>query len=268
MIRALELSLELPRLLIEPRLGDFGRALGRIGHLGELFLRRLIFSFARFVLALLRFLDFVDGLHRLGARFEILLLPREVPQVEHLAAIDQLLGLHHLERMLAHHDRGDRGLVFFERGARAQRLERRRRHDLLEDRAVERGREAHVAGFAEDRVHLEQREEEILHQRAEMRHQPLAGFGEVGERRRVGDDFIPRAPVVAVALEPRRIGRHDRHIYASRLDDFGFARHRDRSYVTENRLAMTHSRHCVTMVLECIAQCVTELKQGAHGPNR
>ena len=189
------------------------------------------------VFAVFRFLDFVDGLHRLGARFEILLLAREIPQVEHLAAIDELLGFHHLERMLAHHDRGDRGLVFFECGARSQRLERRRRDDLLEDGAVERRRVAHVAGFAQDRVHLEQREEEVLHQRAEMRDQPLAGFGEIGDRRRVGDDFIPRAPVVAVALEPRRIGGHDRNIQASRLDDFGFARHRDRSYVTENRLA-------------------------------
>ena len=59
---------------------------------------------------------------------------------------------------------------------------------------------------------LNSAKKEILHQRAEMRDQPLAGFREVGERRRVGDDFVPRAPVVAVALEPRRIGGHDRDI--------------------------------------------------------
>ena len=82
----------------------------------------------------------------------------------------------------------------------SQRLERGRGQDLFQDCAVERRREPHVTGFAEDRVHLEQREEEILHQCAEMRDQPLAGFREVGERRRVGDDFIPGAPIVAVAL--------------------------------------------------------------------
>src|SRR5271166_1369736 len=241
LIRALELSFELPRLLIEPRLGDLGRAFGRVGHLGELFLRGLIFFlFAGrgFVFAGFRFLDFVDRLYRFGPRFEVLFLAREVPQVEHLGAIDELLGFDHLERMLAHHDRGDRGLVFFERGARTQRLERRRRDDLLEDGAVECGRVAHVGGFAEDRVHLEQREEEVLHQRAEMRDEALAGLREIGERRRVGDELVPRAPVVAVAFEPRGVGGHDWNIEAPRLDDFCFARHRDRSYVTENRLAI------------------------------
>src|ERR1035437_4674440 len=242
LIRALELSLELPRLLIEPRLGDLGRAFGRIGHLRELLFNFrcpifLFFARSGFVLALFRFLDFVDGLHRLGTRFEILFLAREIPQIEHLTAIDELLGFHHLETMFAHHNRGDSGLVFFECGARSQGLEGSRREDLLEDGAVERGRVAHVAGLAEHRVHLEQREKEILHQRAEMRDQTLARLREIGDRRRVGDDLIPRAPVVAVALEPRRIGGHNRDIPASRLDDFGFARHRDRSYVTENRLA-------------------------------
>src|SRR5208282_1798807 len=98
---------------------------------------------------------------------------------------------------------------------------------------------AEVAGFAEHRVHLEQGEKEILHQCAEMRDQPLAGLREIGDRWRIGDDFVPRPPVVAVALEPRRVGGHDGYIQASRLDDFRFARHRDRSYVSENRLAMT-----------------------------
>ncbi len=44
LICALELSFESPRFLIEPRLGDFGGALGRIGHLGDFLRGRIVGS--------------------------------------------------------------------------------------------------------------------------------------------------------------------------------------------------------------------------------
>ncbi len=198
LIAALELSFELPGLLLEPRLRDFCRALGRLGHLPD-FLCGLIVGRR---LAFFWFGDLVGVLHRLRARLEVFLLPREVKEVGHLVAVDEALGLHHLERMLAHHERGDRGFVLLECGSRSQRLKRRRRDELIQDRAVERGGEANVVGLAHHWVHLEQGEEQVIHQRAEMRDETLAGFGEVGNGGSIGDDFLPGAAIVAVALEP------------------------------------------------------------------
>jgi len=67
---------------------------------------------------------------------------------------------------------------------------------------IERGGEPNVVRLAHHRVHLEQRKKQVIHERAEMRDQPLAGFGEVRNRGRVGDDLLPGAAIVAVALEP------------------------------------------------------------------
>ena len=55
-----------------------------------------------------------------------------------------------------------------------EHLEARRRHQLFENRAIEHGAAAHRVGLEPHQVVLEQPEEEVLQQRAEMRHQPLA----------------------------------------------------------------------------------------------
>src|SRR5216684_640386 len=101
--------------------------------------------------------------------------------------------------MLAHHERGYRGFVLFERGPRAERLKRRRRDELLEDRAVERGGEANVVRLAHHRVHLEQRKKQVIHQRAEMGNQPLAGFGEVCNRMSRRPPIPTRFPYTTLA---------------------------------------------------------------------
>ena len=151
---------------------------------------------------------------------------REVPQIEHVLAIDDALAAHHLEDLLAEHDRRDGGFIFFEQGAVLERLEGVRGHQLVENRAIEDGGAADRIRLLKNQVVFEQREKQVLQERIEMRDQLAARFGQFGERGCAGANLVPGAAIVAVAFEPRdRVGdRGD--VKLARLYGFGFARHR------------------------------------------
>ena len=147
-------------------------------------------------------LEFVGVLEGSGAFFEFLLLTLQVPEVEHLTAIDQPLGADQFEHLLAEHQRGDDGLVIFEEGAGFEHLEAGRGDELFKDRAIEDGAFADRRGLVPDEVVLEEAEKEILQQRAEMGDQTLAGFDQIVDGRGGEAEFMPCTPVVAIAFDP------------------------------------------------------------------
>ncbi len=61
---------------------------------------------------------------------------------------------------------------------------------------------AHGVGFEPDEVILEQSQEDVLEERAEMRHEPLSCLDQLLHGRRAEPDIAPCAAVVAVTFEP------------------------------------------------------------------
>jgi hypothetical protein len=150
----------------------------------------------------------------------------QIPQIEHFAPVDQLLRAHQLQHLLAQHQRRDYRLVLFQQRARLEHLEARRRDQLFQDRAVEYGAAAHRVGLDPHQVVFEKAEEKVVQERPEIRHQPLARLDQFADRRRGQPEFRPCPPVVAVALDPRRIVGDCRDIDLTGFDGFAFARHR------------------------------------------
>ena len=141
----------------------------------------------------------------------------QVPQVEHLAPVDQLLRAHHLEYLLAQYKRGDYRLFLVQQGAGLENLKAGRRHQLVENLVVQRGAAADVVGLEPDQVVLEEAEEEVLQKCAEMGHQLLAGLDQLANSWRRESELAPGSPVVSVAFEPRGVRRNLRYVQRARF---------------------------------------------------
>src|SRR5439155_12732604 len=169
-------------LLPEPRLGD----LGGVG--------RVVAYPLRGAVALLG--QTIDVRQLLAAPAQLLLAPLEVPEVEEVAPRQEGLLAQHGQHLLGDQQRAEARLRLVELRPLAQVLEQRVAMEGLEERAVERRSRRDRLRRPQARLELEEEAEDVLEQRAEVRHERPAVLGHLGERGRIGYQRRERAPVV------------------------------------------------------------------------